>query len=92
MTDLARTRGSLEQCFDAIEDLCARLDTAQWQVQSLCPDWRSRDVVTHLGMMERVMTGWLPGSVEDVPPFDRVQPYNEQVSGLDDESFAMPGR
>ncbi len=88
MTDLARTRGSLAQCFDAIEDLCARMDSAQWQVQSLCPDWRARDVVSHLGMMERVMTGWLPGTVEDVPPFSRVEPYREQVNSLDDASFA----
>ena len=88
MTDLARTRGSLEQCYDAIEALCARLDSAQWQVQSLCPDWRARDVVAHLGMMERVLTGWLPGSVEDLPPFDRVAPYNEQVAALDDTAFA----
>ncbi len=88
MTDLARTRGSLEQCYDAIEALSARMDGAQWQVQSLCPDWTARDVVTHLGMMERVMTGWLPGSAEEVPPFARVAPYNEQVSALDDDAFA----
>ena len=90
MTDLDRTRGSLEQCYDAIEALCDRMDSAQWQVQSLCPDWLARDVVTHLGMMERVMTGWLPGSVEDVPPLDRVEPYNEQVAALDDPAFAEP--
>ncbi len=88
MTDLARTVGSLAQCYDAIEALCSRMDGAQWQVQSLCPDWTARDVVTHLGMMERVMTGWLPGSPEDVPPFARVAPYNEQVSALDDTAFA----
>jgi uncharacterized protein (TIGR03083 family) len=88
VTNLDRTRGSLEQCYDAIEALCARMDSARWQVQSLCPDWRARDVVTHLGMMERVMTGWLPGSVEDVPPLDRIQPYDKQVKGLDDRSFA----
>jgi uncharacterized protein (TIGR03083 family) len=88
VTDLERTRGSLEQCYDAIEALSTRLDSAQWQVQSLCPDWRARDVVAHLGMMERVMTGWLPGSVEEVPALDRVQPYNDQVKALDDESFA----
>lgn len=88
MTNLARTRGSLEQCFDAIEALCARMDAPEWQVQSLCPEWRARDVVTHLGMMERVMTGWLPGSVEELPPFSRVEPYTEQVSALDNASFA----
>jgi uncharacterized protein (TIGR03083 family) len=88
VTNLDRTRGSLEQCYDAIEALCVRMDSAQWQVQSLCPDWRARDVVTHLGMMERVMTGWLPGSVEDVPPLDRIEPYDKQVKGLDDRSLA----
>jgi uncharacterized protein (TIGR03083 family) len=88
VTNLDRTRGSLEQCYDAIETLCDRMDSAQWQVQSLCPDWLARDVVTHLGMMERVMTGWLPASVEDVPPFDRLEPYNKQVNGLGDRSFA----
>ena len=88
MTDLATTRDSLAQCYDAIEALSARMDGTQWQVQSLCPDWRARDVITHLGMMERVMTGWLPGTVEDVPPFDRVEPYNEQVKNVDDAAFA----
>jgi uncharacterized protein (TIGR03083 family) len=88
VTDLATIRGSLEQCYDAIESLCAQLDSAQWLSQSLCPDWTARDVVTHLGMMERVMTGWLPSSVEELPPLDRVAAYHEQVAGLDDESFA----
>ena len=88
MTNLDRTRSSLEQCYDSIEALSDRMDSAQWHVQSLCPDWLARDVVTHLGMMERVMTGWLPGSVEDLPPFDRLEPYNQQVEGLDDRSFA----
>ena len=88
MTDLARTRDSLQQSFDAIEDLSSRLDSAQWQVQSLCPDWRARDVVTHLGMMERVMTGWLPASEADLPPLDRVDPYNKEVAALDDTGIA----
>jgi len=87
VTDLDRTRDSLEQCYDAIEALCARMDSAQWQVQSLCPDWRARDVVTHLGMMERVLTGWLPGSVTEVPPLDRIEPYSEQVAVIDDAAF-----
>jgi len=88
VTELARTRDALGQCFDAIEALCARMDSTQWHVQSLCPDWRARDVVTHLGMMERVMTGWLPASVEELPPFSRVEPYTEQVSALDEASLA----
>jgi uncharacterized protein (TIGR03083 family) len=87
VTDLDRTRSALAQCYDAIEALCARMDSAQWQVQSLCPDWRARDVITHLGMMERVMTGWLPGSVEEVPPLDRIEPHSEQVAALDDAAL-----
>lgn len=88
MTELTRIRGSLEQCYDAIEALCARMDAAQWQAQSLCPDWKARDVVNHLGMMERVMTGWLPSSAAEIPPFDRVTAYTEQTAALDDAAFA----
>lgn len=88
MTDLATTRGSLEQCYDAIETLCARMDAAQWRVQSLCPDWTARDVINHLAMMERAMTGWLPSSTEELPHFDRVWSGDGQVAALDDQAFA----
>jgi uncharacterized protein (TIGR03083 family) len=88
MTDLATTRSSLEQCYDAIESLSAQLDPAQWQVQSLCPDWSARGVVHHLAMMERVMTGWVPGSADEVPDFGRAAPFEQEMAGLDDQSFA----
>ena len=88
MTDLATIRGSLEQCYDAIESACARMSGEQWRARSLCPDWDMRGVVTHLGMMERVMTGWLPASAADVPPLDRVGPYAEHAASLDNEAFA----
>jgi uncharacterized protein (TIGR03083 family) len=85
---LALLRGSLEQSYDAIETICARLDEAQWAVQSLCPDWTAREVVSHLGMMERVMTGWLPAAAEASPPLDRIEPFLAQADALDDASFA----
>jgi uncharacterized protein (TIGR03083 family) len=88
VTGLATVRDSLEQCYDAIESVCARLDSAQWRTRSLCPDWTARDVVSHLGMMERVMTGWLPASADEAAPLDRIAPYQAEVAGLDDESFA----
>jgi len=88
VTDLATIRTSLEQCFDAVESLSSRLTSDQWQAQSLCPDWDMRGVVTHLGMMERVMTGWLPARAEDVPPLDRIGPYHEETGALDDKAFA----
>jgi uncharacterized protein (TIGR03083 family) len=88
VTDLATIRGSLEQCYDAIESACARMNGGQWRAQSLCPDWDMRGVVTHLGMMERVMTGWLPASAAHLPPLDRIGPYTEHAASLDDEAFA----
>lgn len=88
MTDLATVRSSLEQCYDAVEALSSRLNPDQWQAPSLCPDWDMRGVVTHLGMMERVMTGWLPPSVEETPPLDRIGPYFEEAAALDDKAFA----
>jgi len=88
VTDLAGVRDSLEQCYDAIESVGARLDGAQWRTQSLCPDWTAHDVVSHLGMMERVMTGWLPTSADEAAPLDRIGPYQAEVAGLDDQAFA----
>jgi hypothetical protein len=67
MSELATIRTSLEQCYDAIESLAGRMDATQWHAQSLCPDWDMRGVIGHLGMMERVMTGWLPESAADLP-------------------------
>jgi uncharacterized protein (TIGR03083 family) len=88
VTDLATVRDLLEQCYDAIESVGARLDAAQWQTQSLCPGWTARDVISHLGMMEHVMTGWLPASADEAAPLDRIGPYQAEVAGLDDAAFA----
>ena len=88
MTDLATIRSSLGQCYDAVESLSSRLNSDQWKAQSLCPDWDMRGVVTHLGMMERVMTGWLPAGAEETAPLDRIGPYFEEAAALDDKAFA----
>ena len=88
MTDLAITRGSLERSYDAIEALCARMDEAEWRVQSLCPEWTARDVVNHLAMMERAMTGWLPSSTEELPHFERVFSGDDEVAALSNKAFA----
>jgi uncharacterized protein (TIGR03083 family) len=88
VTDLDAVRRSLDQCYDAIEVVCTRMDRGQWQAQSLCPDWSMRDVVSHLGMMERVMSGWLPASAEEAAPLDRIGPYQDEVTGLDNATFA----
>jgi uncharacterized protein (TIGR03083 family) len=88
VTDLVTTRDSLLECYDAIEALAAKLDERHWQVQSLCPEWTARDVVAHLAMMERVMTGWLPAGPEDLPDLGRIEPFELEVAGLDGPDFA----
>jgi uncharacterized protein (TIGR03083 family) len=88
VTDLATTRTCLEQSYDAIEALCARMDEAQWRVPSLCPEWTSRDVVNHLAMMERAMTGWVPSSTEELPHFERVFSGDDKIAALGDKAFA----
>lgn len=88
MTDLARTRNSLLQSYDAIEDLCARMTADQWRAQSLCPGWKARDVVQHLAMMETVMAGWVPSNAEELPNFARVGRFTEEMATLDDADFA----
>jgi uncharacterized protein (TIGR03083 family) len=88
VTDPTGLRGCVEQCYDAIESVCARLAGPQWRTQSLCPDWTARDVVAHLGMMERVMTDWLPASASELAPVDRIGPYQQEVAALDDQAFA----
>jgi uncharacterized protein (TIGR03083 family) len=80
VSDLATTRDSLLQSYDAIEALMAKLDADQWNLQSLCPGWTARDVVRHLAMMERVMTGWLPADPDDVPDFGRAAPFTGEIS------------
>jgi len=88
MTGLAAIRACLEQCYDAIESLAGRMDAPQWRAQSLCPDWDMRGVIAHLAIMERVMTGWLPGSAADRPPVDRAGPYHGELAALGDAAFA----
>jgi uncharacterized protein (TIGR03083 family) len=88
MTELARTRDSLLASYDAIENRFGQMDARQWQVQSLCPDWTTRDVVSHLAMMETVMTGWVPSNSEELPNFGRVGPFTEETAGLADADFA----
>lgn len=88
MTDLATARDSLLRSYDAIEELCGKLTAPDWQVQSLCPDWKVRDVIQHLALMERVMAGWLPDSADELPDFSRFASFNDEVADLDDTAFA----
>jgi uncharacterized protein (TIGR03083 family) len=70
-----------------MEALCADLGEAEWRVQSLCPDWKVRDVVNHVTSMEAVMAGWLPEDTGTPPPFERAGDYLRETAGLDSAAF-----
>jgi uncharacterized protein (TIGR03083 family) len=88
VTDLASVRGALGHSYAAIEKLGAAMSGAQWQTQSLCPDWTVRGVVAHLASVENMLVGWLPGSADELPPFDRVTSFVQQTADVDDAAFA----
>ena len=75
-------RTALNDCYSAVETLCAGLDEAQWQVQSLCPEWTVRGVVDHLTSVEAVLAGWLPEDATAIPPFERAGEFLAQAADL----------
>jgi uncharacterized protein (TIGR03083 family) len=87
-SELDRLRSATEESYAAVEAVVAGLTAAQWQAQSLCPDWTVRSVIGHLAGMEHVLAGWLPESADQPPPFGRLAELAEQTAGLDDGAFA----
>ena len=71
MTDLETIRAALEESFDAIEALGADLATAEWETQSLCPDWTVRGVFDHVVSIENALVSWAPDGADTPPPFTR---------------------
>lgn len=66
---------ALQNCYSAMEALCADLSDADWRAQSLCPDWTVRDVVNHVTSIEAVMAGWLPDDDSTPPPFEKAADF-----------------
>jgi uncharacterized protein (TIGR03083 family) len=86
VTGLAELRVALERCYAETEALCTDLTDAEWQTQSLCPDWDVRDVIDHVTSIEAVLAGWLPTDAETPPPFERAGDFlhtTEDLDGLD---------
>ena len=78
---LDEIRTALQDCYTNIEALCADLSDAEWQTQSLCPDWNVRDVVNHVTSIEAVMAGWLPEDDTTPPPFERAAEFLGETGG-----------
>lgn len=88
---LSEVRDALEKCYDSMDMLCADLSEADWQAQSLCPDWTVRGVVDHVTGIEAAMAGWLPEDNATPPPFERAaefvadeSPYLDKVRAVYD--------
>ncbi|MBB3601190.1 uncharacterized protein (TIGR03083 family) [Mycolicibacterium sp. BK556] len=86
MRSLDEIRTALQACYTAIEDLCDELTDAEWEAQSLCPDWDMRGVVQHVASIEAVMTGWLPEDVATPPPFEKAAEF---LAGTDDPAVLV---
>jgi uncharacterized protein (TIGR03083 family) len=87
MTDLATLRSALEESFDAIETLGDDLSAAEWDVQSLCPEWNVRDVVTHVASIEHALAGWVPDGPETPAPFKSAGAFAKEVAELDAAAY-----
>lgn len=87
MTSRTETTDALTGCYHDLGALIQSLTSDQWAVQSLCPDWTVRGVVSHLAGVEHALTGWRPQPDDDKPPFAKVGPFMSEVAGLRDDDF-----
>lgn len=87
MRTLDEIRGALEKSFVTTETLCAGLDDADWRVQSLCPDWDVRGVVSHVTSVEAFLTDWMPEDAAALPPLDKMSQFEHDTADLDNAAF-----
>ena len=88
MRSLSEIRAALESCYRATDALCAHLTDAEWQVQSLCPDWNVRGVVSHVTSVEAVLAGWLPEDAAALPPLQKAADFERETAALDNAAFS----
>jgi uncharacterized protein (TIGR03083 family) len=86
MRSLGEIRAALESCYTQFETLCADLTAADWQTQSLCPEWTVHEVVQHVTSIEAVMAGWLPEDDTTPPPFEKAAEF---LAGSDDPAVLV---
>src|SRR5437764_14613725 len=88
MSELATVKAALDASYDAIDGLCGSLSGDEWRMQSLCPDWDVRGVVTHLAGIEAGLTGWLPEDNTSPPSFEAMGAFMKATADVDDAAFA----
>ncbi|MEM8923224.1 MAG: maleylpyruvate isomerase family mycothiol-dependent enzyme [Actinomycetota bacterium] len=87
MRSRSQTTDNLLHCYRRLELLIGDLAPDEWTVQSLCPDWDVRGVVTHLAGVEALLGDWLPTEEDNVPPFGRLGPNVERLDALSIEEL-----
>ncbi|MCH9666350.1 MAG: maleylpyruvate isomerase family mycothiol-dependent enzyme [Actinomycetia bacterium] len=75
------------ELFDHYNRLCERLTEEQLGLQSLCPEWDLRGVISHVAGIESVLDGWAP-STETPPPFGKLAAFQAEAAGLDRATLA----
>lgn len=88
MSARTTTIDNLVNCFDELESLIDDLAAEEWEVQSLCPEWTVRGVITHLAAVEYALSDWLPTDDDDKPPFEKVGEFTKQVASMSNEQLA----
>ena len=73
---------NLAVCYESLGGLLAALDDEEWDVQSLCPEWSVRGVVSHLASVENMLNSFAPGESAERLPFEMVGPTVAELDGL----------
>ncbi|HWL41574.1 MAG TPA: maleylpyruvate isomerase family mycothiol-dependent enzyme [Ilumatobacter sp.] len=76
-----------EQLLAHFVALARDLTDEQMAMRSLCPDWRVRDVISHIAIVEAVLDGW-QATTDAPPPFNRVAALHAELDALDRGAFA----
>ncbi|MGI9598610.1 MAG: maleylpyruvate isomerase family mycothiol-dependent enzyme [Acidimicrobiales bacterium] len=88
MPSRIQTIENLEACYRSMEALMDSLSDDDWAVQSLCPDWDAKGVITHLAAVEHMLNGWMPETGDSPLPFDKVMGFTEQAAGWSPQQLA----
>lgn len=85
-----RSLTALDNCFTDFRNVINGFGEDDWGIQSLCPDWNIRGVVTHLAGIENLLSGWTPKSADEWPPFHKMAEFEADTANLSsDELLAM---
>lgn len=87
MRSRSQTTDNLLHCYRQLELLVGDLAPNEWTVQSLCPDWDVRGVITHLAAVEALLGDWLPTGEDNVPPFGQLDSHSERLDALSIEEL-----